>query len=165
MMMDILLVILSISAIILGFLGSFLPALSGPPFSWLALLFFFFVSGAEIPVWILIVTAILAIISMVLEWTIPAYGTKVFKGSKYGVRGSYAGLIAGLIFPIPMGYIVGPLVGAFVGELILDRTDYKRAFKAALGTFLGFLVGIIINFTFVLILSVVWGFYFFKWLF
>jgi len=163
--MDIFLIILSICAIILGFLGSFLPALSGPPFSWLALLFFFFVSGAEIPIWILIITALIAIFSMVLEWTIPAYGTKVFKGSKYGVRGSYIGLIAGLIFPIPMGYIVGPLVGAFIGELILDRRDIKRALKAALGTFVGFLVGIIINFTFVLILSIIWGFYFIKWLF
>jgi uncharacterized protein YqgC (DUF456 family) len=139
--------------------------LSGPPFAWLGILLFFFVSEAEIPIWILIVTALIAAVSMVLEWTIPAYGTKVFQGSKYGVRGSYIGMIAGIIFPIPMGYIVGPFVGAFIGELILDWKDYKRALKAAFGTFIGFLVGIIINFTFVLILSIVWGFYFFKWIF
>jgi len=163
--MDIILIILSICAIILGFVGSFLPALSGPPFAWLGILLFFFVSEAEIPIWILIVTALIAAVSMVLEWTIPAYGTKVFKGSKYGVRGSYIGMIAGIIFPIPMGYIVGPFVGALIGELILDWKDYKRALKAAFGTFIGFLVGIIINFTFVLILSIVWGFYFFKWIF
>jgi uncharacterized protein YqgC (DUF456 family) len=75
----------------------------------------------------------------ILDYIIPALGTKKFGGSKYGIIGTTVGLVVGLIFLGPFGIIIGPFVGAFIGELIYDNENSNRAFKAAIGSFIGFL--------------------------
>jgi uncharacterized protein YqgC (DUF456 family) len=75
-----------------------------------------------------------------IDFIIPAWGTKKFGGSKYGIWGTILGLIIGLVFLGPLGIIVGPFLGAFVGELIHDSTDSKRAVKAASGSLVGFML-------------------------
>ena len=67
----------------------------------------------------------------ILDYVIPAQGTKRFGGSKYGVWGTNIGLVIGIISPIPFGFVLGPFVGAFIGELIYNSKDSKRALKAA----------------------------------
>jgi uncharacterized protein YqgC (DUF456 family) len=163
--MDIALLFFSIALILIGYVGTFIPGLSGPPIAWLGLLCLYLVPSTDIPAWMLVATAVLAVLSLVLEWTIPAYGTKVFKGSKYGVRGSYVGMFVGMIFPLPFSMFLGPFVGAFVGELMHDPMDRKRAFHAAFGTFLGFLFAILLNFVMVSLIALVWGYYAFIWIF
>ena len=75
-----------------------------------------------------------------IDYVIPAWGTKKFGGSKYGVWGTILGLITGLIFFGPLGIIIGPFVGAFIGEIIYDSKDSSRALKAAFGSFVGFML-------------------------
>ena len=157
--MEILLLILSVLFIILGYVGTFVPGLSGPPLAWVAVLLIYFIPDIELPLWMLIGTGIIAACSLVLEWTIPAYGTKIFKGSKYGVRGSYLGMVVGIIAPIPFGFLLGPFVGAYLGELYMDHKDQGRALKAAFGTFIGFLLAILMNFALVSLMLGVWGYY------
>jgi riboflavin transporter FmnP len=91
--MEYLLLILSLIFIILGYVGAFVPGLSGPPLAWVAILLSYFVTNIQLPLWVVIVTGVIAGLSLLLEWIIPAYGTKIFNGSKYGVRGSYVGMI------------------------------------------------------------------------
>jgi uncharacterized protein YqgC (DUF456 family) len=158
--MEYLLLILSLIFIILGYVGSFVPGLSGPPLAWVAILLLYFISNIQLPLWVLIVTGVIAGLSLLLEWIIPAYGTKIFKGSKYGIRGSYIGMIIGIIAPIP--FLIGPFVGAYVGELYMDPKDQSRALKAALGTFIGFLLAILMNFALVSLMLLVWGYYVFS---
>lgn len=159
--MEYVLLILSLIFIILGYVGSFVPGLSGPPLAWVAILLIYFVPGIELPLWMLIVTGVIAGLSLILEWIIPAYGTKIFKGSKYGIRGSYIGMVVGIIAPIPFGFLLGPFVGAYLGELYMDHKDQGRALKAAFGTFIGFLLAILMNFALVSLMLLVWGYYVF----
>jgi uncharacterized protein YqgC (DUF456 family) len=160
--MEYLLLILSLIFIILGYVGSFVPGLSGPPLAWVAILLIYFINNIQLPIWVLVVTGVIAGLSLLLEWIIPAYGTKIFKGSKYGIRGSYIGMIIGIIAPIPFGFLIGPFVGAYVGELYMDPKDQSRALKAAFGTFIGFLLAILMNFALVSLMLLVWGYYVFS---
>jgi uncharacterized protein YqgC (DUF456 family) len=157
--MEYLLLIISLIFIILGYVGAFVPGLSGPPLAWVSILLSYFVTNIQLPLWIVIVTGVIAGLSLLLEWIIPAYGTKIFKGSKYGVRGSYIGMIIGIIVPIPFGFLIGPFVGAYIGELYMDYKDQGRALKAAFGTFIGFLLAILMNFALVSLMFLVWGYY------
>ena len=143
--MDVILVVLGLICSILGLLGSFLPALPGAPLSWIGLLLLYLTDYVENNYWVLGITLLLTIIVSILDYTIPAQGTKKFGGTKYGVWGTNIGLIVGLFFP-PIGFIIGLFVGAFVGELIYNSQDKKGALKAAFGAFLGFLVSSFMKF-------------------
>src|SRR5690606_8333163 len=115
--MEYVLLILSLLFLAAGFLGSFLPVLPGPPLSWLGLLFLYLVKGIEIDYWILGITLFITLAVTVLDYVIPAQGTKRFGGSKYGIWGTNIGLVIGLFVP-PFGFVIGPFLGALAGELI-----------------------------------------------
>lgn len=137
--MDIILIVLGLTCCIVGLFGSFLPVLPGAPISWLGLLLLYLTSFVPTNYWVLSITFILTIITSVLDYTIPAKGTKKFGGTKYGIWGTNIGLVIGLFFP-PIGFIIGLFLGAFIGELIYNSQNKKGALKAAFGAFLGFLV-------------------------
>lgn len=153
--MDIFLVILSGIFMLLGIAGSFLPVLPGPITSWIGLLILHLTDAVPLNWTFLIITLIIAIGIWVLDYIIPAMGTKKFGGSKAGMIGTTVGLIAGLILPIPGGIIIGPFVGALIGELI-NNADSQTAIKAAFGSFLGFLTSTFIKFIVALVFL---GFY------
>jgi uncharacterized protein YqgC (DUF456 family) len=90
--------------------------------------------------WILGITLLITIVISILDYVIPAKGTKRFGGSSYGIWGTNIGLVVGIFSPVPFGFIIGPFVGAFVGELIYNSKDHNRALRAATGSFIGFLI-------------------------
>jgi uncharacterized protein YqgC (DUF456 family) len=143
--MDIILIILATLMMCLGVLGSFLPIIPGPFTSWLGLLIIHFTDAIPLNTSFLVITFIIAIFIWVLDYIIPALGTKRFGGTKYGMIGTFIGLIVGLIAPIPGGIIIGPFVGALFGEL-LNKSDTRTATKAAFGSFIGFLTSTLIKF-------------------
>ena len=143
--MDIILIIIAALFMLLGIIGSFLPVLPGPVTSWLGLLIAHFTDAIPMNKSFLIITFIIAVAIWVLDYIIPAIGTKRFGGTKYGVIGTTIGLIVGLLAPIPGGIIIGPFVGALIGELI-NKNDTKTATKAAFGSFIGFLTSTFIKF-------------------
>ncbi len=137
--MDIFLIIVGFIFIIVGIAGSILPVLPGPPLAWVGLLFMYLTKVIPMDYWVLGIALTLAIIITILDYVIPAVGTKKFGGTKYGMWGTTIGLIIGLLIPIPLGFLIGSIVGAFVGELIYDSQDTPRATKAAIGSFVGFI--------------------------
>ncbi len=137
--MDIFLIVLGLILIIVGLIGCVVPGLPGPGLAWVGLLVTT-LSKAIPDNWSLIgVGFIIVLIITVLDYIIPAVGTKKFGGSKYGTYGAIIGVIAGIFLPIPGGVIVGAFLGAFIGEF-LKNNDVAQALKAAFGAFIGFLV-------------------------
>ena len=143
--MDILLIVIATLFMLVGIVGSFLPVLPGPFTSWLGLLILHFTDAIPMNWTFLIITLVIALVIWLLDYIIPAMGTKKFGGSKYGMIGTSIGLIIGLLAPIPGGIIIGPFVGAYIGER-LNKSDSKIALKAAFGSFLGFLTSTFIKF-------------------
>ena len=135
---------------ILGLVGSFLPVLPGPLTSWVGLLVFHFADVVPMNWTFLIITFIIAFGIWILDYIIPALGTKKFGGTRAGMIGTSIGLLVGLFSPIPGGIIIGPFVGALIGELIY-KSDFDKAVKAAFGSFIGFVASTFIKFTVALI--------------
>ncbi|MBR9844820.1 MAG: DUF456 domain-containing protein [Algicola sp.] len=148
--MDIFLIILAAFFIVLGIIGSFLPILPGPLTSWVGLLIFHFADVVPMNWTFLGLTLFVAITIWILDYIIPAIGTKRFGGSRAGMIGTSIGLIIGLLAPIPGGIIIGPFVGALIGELI-NKSEFDKALKAAFGSFLGFLASTFIKFIIALV--------------
>ncbi|WP_179021728.1 DUF456 domain-containing protein [Winogradskyella forsetii] len=143
--MEIFLVMVALLLMILGIVGSFLPVLPGPLTSWAGLLVLHFTEGVELSQTFLIVSLLFAIFIYVLDYIIPAIGTKRFGGSRAGMIGTTLGLIIGLLSPIPFGIIIGPFLGALIGEMMY-RNDMDKALKAAFGSFLGFITSTFLKF-------------------
>jgi uncharacterized protein YqgC (DUF456 family) len=144
--MDILLLILGFACIITGLIGSFLPVLPRPSVSWVGLALLYFTKAVPANYWILGIALLITAVISVLDYVIPAKGTKRFGGSSYGIWGTNIGLVVGILAPIPFGFLIGPFVGALIGELIYDFKDHNRALKAAAGSFVGFLASSFMKF-------------------
>jgi len=159
--MDSLLLLFGFVCIIVGIFGSFMPVLPGLSSCWVGLLLLYLTKAVENNYWVLGITFLITVIITILDYVIPAKGTKKFGGSSYGVWGTNIGLIVGILSPIPFGVIIGPFVGALIGELMYDSKNHHRALKAATGSLLGFLASSFINFLFCIIylgifISIVW---------
>jgi len=144
--MDIALLIFGILLMILGILGSFLPVLPGPITSWFGLLVLHLSDAVPMNWTFLGITFAIAFVIWLIDYIIPAMGTKRFGGTRYGVIGTMVGLVLGILFFPPFGLIIGPFLGAFVGEMIKDSKDSKKALKAAFGSFIGFLTSTFLKF-------------------
>jgi uncharacterized protein YqgC (DUF456 family) len=142
--MDITLAVLGAALVLVGFIGSVLPIIPGPPISWAGLLLLKWTDfvddhGAayENALWILLFFVILVTI---LDYVVPIMGTKKYGGSKRGVWGATIGVVVGLFFG-PLGIIIGPFLGAYIGEITTGKKD-REALRAAWGSFMGFLLGV-----------------------
>lgn len=157
--MDVLLIILGAICLLLGLIGCVAPVLPGVPLSYLGLLLLHFTDRVQFSWQFLVVWGVVVVVIQILDYFIPAWGTKKFGGTKYGVWGSTIGLFVGL-FMGPLGIVVGPFIGAVLGELIyfnrhpqttLSETEqnknsnFNRALRAGFGSFIGLLTGTLIK--------------------
>ena len=139
MALDIILAVLGSCLLVCGLIGCVLPVIPGPPLGYVALWLLQATRFADFSVEFLIITAVVTIVVTVVDYTLPAWATKRWGGSRAGVVGSIIGLVMGLFF-LPVGIIVGPFAGAVLGELLAGR-DSKVAFRSGFGSFVGFLLG------------------------
>jgi uncharacterized protein YqgC (DUF456 family) len=142
--MDIALAVLGTVLVLLGFIGSILPVIPGPPISWVGLLLLkwtdYITDHGDAygnALWILLFFVILVTI---LDYVVPIMGTRKFGGSKRGVWGATIGVVVGLFFG-PPGIIIGPFLGAYIGEITTGKKE-RDALRAAWGSFVGFLLGV-----------------------
>ena len=144
--MDTILITLGAICILAGIIGSFIPVIPGPPFSWLGLLLLYNTEQFPFDPWFIVVTGAIALLATLLDYYLPVAGTKKYGGSKRGVWGAIIGLFVAVFFPIlgPFGILIWPFLGAFLGELSQQKSQ-KNALRAAWGSFLGFLAGTLIK--------------------
>lgn len=157
--MDILLIILGAICLLVGIIGCVAPVLPGVPLAYLGLLLLHWTERVQFSWQFLTVWAVIVVVIQLLDYFIPAWGTKKFGGTKWGVWGSTIGLFVGL-FMGPMGIVIGPFLGAVVGELLYfnrhpqtaqsgdeigKNSQFNRALRAGLGSFIGLLTGTILK--------------------
>ena len=141
--MDIFLLVIAFIFLFVGIIGCIVPGLPGTPIAYAGLWIAQATDKVDFSWQMLLIWGIVVVVVSILDYFVPAWGTKRYGGTKYGVWGSTIGVFAGL-FAGPWGVIIGPLLGAIIGEL-LGGKETKEALRAGWGSFLGLLCGTIIK--------------------
>lgn len=138
--MDLFLIILAFGVLLLGMIGSVVPALPGVPLAYLSLWIGRWSGYTPFDGTFLWIMAGVSLVVFLADYFLPPLILKKFGGSKAATWGSIIGMILGLIFP-PIGMLLGLLLGAFIGELLWARKTGSESLRSAVGAFLGFLLG------------------------
>lgn len=141
--MDIFLLIVAFLFLLIGIIGCIVPGLPGTPIAYAGLWIAQATDRIDFSWQFLLIWGIVVVVISVLDYVVPAWGTKKFGGSSWGVWGSTIGVFIGLFFGA-VGVIVGPLVGAILGELIAGK-QLGAALKAGWGSFVGILFSTVIK--------------------
>ncbi|MBR1808878.1 MAG: DUF456 domain-containing protein [Paludibacteraceae bacterium] len=141
--MDIFLIVLAGVFLVAGLVGCIVPVLPSVPLSYIGLLILHATDRVQFSTQFLLIWLAVVVVLQVLDYVVPAWGTKQFGGSKLGVWGSTVGLLVGFFFG-PWGIVIGPFVGAVVFELF-DGKNAMAAIKAGFGSFIGLLAGTILK--------------------
>ncbi len=137
--------ILAAVLILIGLLGTILPALPGLPLIFGGMLLAAWANGFEaISGWTVAVLGVLTLFSFLIDFASTAFGAKRVGASRKAIIGAVLGTTLGLLF-MPVGIVIGPFVGAIAGELLhlrkVDRAGLGQATKVGLGTWFGILLG------------------------
>jgi len=132
--------IVAVAMIVVGVVGTVLPALPGAAFvlggialaAWID--DFVTVSG-----WTVGLVAALALLAFAADYVAAMLGAKKAGASRLAVAGAAVGTLAG-VFTGFVGLLFMPLVGAAIGEFISDR-DLLRAGRVGVATWIGLLLG------------------------
>ena len=128
--------------VIVGLVGTVLPALPGVPLVFCGLLLAAWADGfAHAGALTLFVLGVLTVIALAIDFVAGVLGAKKVGASRYAVIGAALGTLLGLFFGLP-GLLLGPFVGALVGELVAGGT-LRKATGVGAGAWLGFLLGAI----------------------
>lgn len=141
--MEIFLLIVAFLLLLIGIVGCIIPGLPGVPLAYAGLWIAQITERVDFSWQMLLIWGIVTIVVSVLDYVVPAWGTKKYGGTKYGVWGSTIGVFVGLFFGA-IGVIAGPLIGAILGEL-LGGKQMNEALKAGWGSFVGIFFGTILK--------------------
>jgi uncharacterized protein len=138
--MTTLLWIAAIALIAIGVAGTILPAIPGVTLVFLGMLLAAWIDHfTRIPVWLVVIFAILTAIAWAVDYFAAAAGAKRAGASKLAIVGAMGGTVAGIFMGF-VGLLFMPLVGAALGEYFAQR-DLRRAGTVGVATWLGLLVG------------------------
>jgi uncharacterized protein YqgC (DUF456 family) len=127
--------------VVIGIIGTVMPALPGAPVVFVGLLIAAWAEGFQKVGWFtLSVLAVLTLLSFVVDFFASAMGAKRVGASWAALFCAAVGAIVGLFFGLP-GFILGPFVGAVAGEYAARR-NWRQASRVGLGTWIGMLLGI-----------------------
>ena len=143
-MADITFITIGSILLVLGFVGCVVPVLPGPLLALAGLLCARGVAPHDSPsLGMLIAAACFVIVTVALDYIVPAMGAKKFNCSRMGIWGCVLGTIIGIFF-MPFGLILGPFLGAMLGELIAGK-KFRQSLKGATGAFIGYVTGILLK--------------------
>jgi uncharacterized protein len=132
--------LISGAVIVIGLLGTILPALPGVPLVFGGMLLAAWAGDfREIGGWTVAILAVLAAIAWIVDFAASAFGTKVVGASGWAFAGASVGALIGIFFGLP-GLLIGPFVGTVAGEWIAT-SNLRRATSAGAGATLGLVLG------------------------
>ena len=138
--MTTLLWILAVAMIVIGVVGTVLPALPGAVFVLGGIALAAWIDGfAVVSGWTVGVVAVLTVLAFAADYVAAMLGAKKAGASPLAIAGAALGTAAG-VFTGFVGLLFMPLVGAAIGEYIADR-DLMRAGKVGVATWIGLLLG------------------------
>lgn len=144
------------SVMLVGLVGTVLPALPDIPLIWLAALGYgFLVEWVDPSTGYFIAISILGLLGVVTELWVSGMGARAGGASLLGVLGGFALGTIGLFTAGPVGAVIGLLVGTFAVEYFRDR-DHQRASRATLGLGLGCTVSVLVKFGLGLVMVILW---------
>jgi hypothetical protein len=132
--------VVAVAMIVIGVVGTVLPALPGAVFVF---------GGIALAAWIedftrisgfaVAVAGVLTVLAFAADYVAALLGAKKAGASRLAILGAALGTFAG-IFTGFVGLLFMPLVGAAIGEYIADR-NIERAGKVGVATWIGLLLG------------------------
>lgn len=140
---------LSITLIVIGVIGTFLPVLPGAALVFGGMLLAAWVDGFQRVGWItLVILGFLTALVLVVDIVSGFLGAKRVGASKLAIVGAAIGTVVGLFFGI-IGILIAPFIGAVLGEVIA-RGQLAPAARVGVATWIGMLVGTLAKFALVL---------------
>ena len=131
---------LAILLIIVGLLGTVVPAIPGVPIVFAGLVLIAWLDGFMRVGWgTLIALGILAVLSVIIDFLATAEGARRFGAGRHAILGAALGLLVGLFFGLP-GLLLGPFIGAVLGHLA-SQANIDSSMRAGVGATLGVVVG------------------------
>lgn len=129
---------------LVGVVGTLIPAIPGIPLIWLAMLGYGALEGFErVGANYLLITLAVVLAAQVAEHYARALGARRFGAGRAGTWGAVLGSIAGLFF-LPLGLVLGPFLGALLFELLAGRPT-EEAVRAGFGGLVGVLGSVVFN--------------------
>jgi uncharacterized protein YqgC (DUF456 family) len=136
----VLLWIVAVTLIVVGVIGTVLPALPGVILVFGGIVLAAWIDDfTRIPVWVVLLLGAMTAVAWVVDYAAAAMGAKRVGASKLAIIGALIGTFVG-VFTGLWGLLFMPLVGAAIGEFIAQR-DVRRAGTVGLATWLGLLLG------------------------
>ena len=127
--------------VVVGVIGTAVPALPGTPLVFVGLLVAAGAEGFQKVGWFtLSILALLTLFSFVIDFFATKFGAKRVGASWAALFCAAVGAIVGIFFGLP-GFIFGPFLGAVIGEYLAKR-NWRQASRVGFGTWLGMLLGI-----------------------
>lgn len=144
---------LLVALMVVGVIGAVVPAIPGTTLILIAIIIWGIVSSSFAAIKIpLIVTVIVLLLSIGVDFLAGYLGAKQAGASKWGQIGAFVGLVVGFLGLLPalpfggplLGILLGPLLGAIIGEYLYQR-QLGTAIKAGVGIVVGTLIGNLIQ--------------------
>ena len=141
--------LLAAGLVLVGVMGTVLPALPGLPLVFAGMLLAAWAGDfQQVGGWMIGLLAVLTVLSLAIDFLATALGAQRVGASRLALIGAVIGTFAGLLFGI-VGVFVGPFVGALAGELIHGRgmgaQKLGQATKVGVGTWFGILLGSVLK--------------------
>jgi uncharacterized protein YqgC (DUF456 family) len=128
--------------LLIGLFFTVAPLVPGILIIWAVFLGYGFYDGwASYGLVFMIITAVAAAASLILDYLASVWGAKRFGAGTAGMIGSIIGGILGLIvFSLP-GMVLGAFGGAVACEMAFSKQELKEAAQAGAGAIIGLLLG------------------------
>ncbi len=132
--------LLALACVLVGIVGTVLPALPGVVLVFAGLALGAWIDGfARVSGWTVGLLAVLMLLAWAMDFVAAALGAKRVGARPAALVGAALGTIAG-VFGGVLGLLFLPLAGAAIGQYLAEP-DLRRAGRVGLATWIGMLVG------------------------